>query len=72
MFERTDCLRPLAEIERVGRRLRYVQVDSWLTESQRRKFERWRLTERTYSDPAGWRLPLAEAGDRGHYGTVTE
>jgi hypothetical protein len=30
------------------------------------------LTARTYSDPAGWRLPFAEAGDHGHYGTVTE
>jgi len=72
-LERSDCVRALAEIERVGRRHRYVQVDSWLNESQREKFERWQLTARTYSDPAGWRRLFAEAGYRGdYYWTVTE
>jgi len=72
-LERADCVRALAEIERVGRRHRYVQVDSWLNESQREKFERWQLTARTYSDPAGWRRLFAEAAYRGdYYWTVTE
>jgi SAM-dependent methyltransferase len=72
-LERADCVRALSEIARVGRRHRYVQVDSWLNESQREKFERWQLTARTYSDPAGWRRLFAEAGYRGdYYWTVTE
>lgn len=71
-LERTDCVRALREIERVGRR-RYVQVDSWLTELQREKFERWQLTARTYSDPEGWRRLFAEAGYTGdYYWTLTE
>lgn len=70
---RADCVRALAEIERVARRHRYVQVDSWLNDLQREKFERWQLTAKTYSDPAGWRRLFAEAGYRGdYYWTVTE
>jgi hypothetical protein len=72
-LDRAGCVRALAEIERVARRHRYVQVDSWLNESQREKFERWQLTARTYFDPAGWRGLFAEAGYRGdYYWTVTE
>ncbi len=72
-LDRAACVRSLAEIERVTRRHRYVQVDSWLNESQREKFERWQLTAQTYSDPAGWRRLFTEAGYRGdYYWTVTE
>ena len=72
-LERADCVRALREMERVGRRRRYVQVDSWLTELQRQKFERWQLTARTYSDPGGWRRLFAEAGYTGdYYWTLTE
>ena len=72
-LERAACVRALADIERVSRRHRYVQVDSWLNDVQREKFERWQLTAQTYSDPAGWRSLFAEAGYRGdYYWTVTE
>lgn len=70
---RAACVRALAEIERVARGFRYVQVDSWLNDVQREKFERWQLTAETYSDPPGWRWLFAEAGYRGdYYWTVTE
>jgi SAM-dependent methyltransferase len=72
-LDRAGCIRALGEMERVGRGHRYVQVDSWLTELQREKFERWQLTARTYSDPDGWRRLFAEAGYTGdYYWTVTE
>lgn len=72
-LDRSGCVRALAEMERVGRGHRYVQVDSWLTELQREKFERWQLTARTYSDPDGWRRLFAEAGYTGdYYWTLTE
>ncbi len=48
-LDRAGCIRALGEMERVGRGHRYVQVDSWLNELQREKFERWQLTARTYS-----------------------
>lgn len=72
-LDRAECVRALGEMERVSRRHRYVQVDSWLDELQREKFERWQLTARTYSDPEGWRRLFAEAGYTGdYYWTVTE
>jgi len=72
-LDRPACVRALVEIERVSRGHRYVQVDSWLNEVQREKFERWQLTALTYSDPAGWRRLFAEAGYHGdYYWTVTE
>jgi SAM-dependent methyltransferase len=72
-LERPRCVRAIREMERVSRRFKYVQVDSWLTESQRIAFERWQLTALTYSDPAGWRRLFAEAGYSGdYYWTLTE
>lgn len=72
-LDRPACLQALREIERVGRRHRYVQVDSWLDELQRKKFERWQLTALTYSDPDGWRQLFREAGYTGdYYWTLTE
>ena len=72
-LDRPTCLQALREIERVGRRHRYVQVDSWLNELQRQKFERWQLTALTYSDPDGWRQLFRDAGYTGdYYWTLTE
>ena len=72
-LDRPACVEALREIERVSRRHRYVQVDSWLTDEQRAKFERWQLTAATYSDPEGWRRLFREAGYGGdYYWTITE
>ena len=72
-LDRPRCVQAIREMERVSRRFKYVQVDSWLTESQRIAFERWQLTALTYSDPGGWRRLFAEAGYSGdYYWTLTE
>ena len=72
-LDRERCLVALREMERVSRRFKYVQVDSWLTEEQHQNFERWVLTALTYHDPDGWRTLFAEAGFTGdYYWTVTE
>ena len=72
-LDRPRCVQAIREMERVSRRFKYVQVDSWLTESQRIAFERWQLTALTYSDPVGWRRLFAEAGYSGdYYWTLTE
>lgn len=68
-----ECRRAIREMERVSRRHKYLQVDSWLTEEQRGNFERWQLTAVTYFDPAGWRKVFQEAGYTGdYYWTLTE
>jgi SAM-dependent methyltransferase len=72
-LERGQCVTALREFERVGRRYKYVQVDSWLDEGQRRDFEHWVLTALTYYDPEGWRRLFAESGYTGdYYWTITE
>jgi len=67
------CREAIREIERVSRRFKYVQVDSYRTEEERRKFERWQLTALTYFDPDGWRLLFRDAGyDGDYFWTITE
>jgi SAM-dependent methyltransferase len=67
------CLRAIDEMERVGRRFKYLQVDSYRNEEEREKFERWQLTARTHFDPDGWRKVFREAGYAGDYSwTITE
>jgi cyclopropane fatty-acyl-phospholipid synthase-like methyltransferase len=67
------CESALREFERVSRRFKYVQVDSWLTAEQRDNFERWVLTAQTYFAPDGWRRFFAAAGYTGdYYWTITE
>ena len=72
-LELDDCIQAIREMERVSRRHKYLQVDSWLSEEQREKFERWQLTAVTYFDAAGWRAVFEKAGYTGeYYWTLTE
>ena len=68
-----SCVRAIGEMERVGRRFKYLQVDSYRNEEERDKFERWQLTALTHFDPDGWRKVFREAGYAGDYSwTITE
>ena len=72
-LELERCKRAIREIERVSRKYKYIQVDSWLSEEQHRNLERWQLTALTYLDPEGWKRLFAEAGYTGdYYWTITE
>ncbi len=72
-LELERCKEAIREMERVGRRNKYLQVDSWLNEEQRQNFEQWQLTARTYFDPDGWRRVFAAAGYTGeYYWTITQ
>jgi cyclopropane fatty-acyl-phospholipid synthase-like methyltransferase len=67
------CEAALREMERVSRRGKYVQVDSYRNEQERENFERWQLTAVTHFDPDGWRRVFAKAGYTGEYfWTITE
>lgn len=67
------CLQAIREMERVSRRGKYLQVDSYRNEEEREKFERWQLTAVTHFDPDGWRRVFREAGYTGEYAwTITE
>ncbi len=60
-------------MERVSRKHKYPQVDSYLSQEQRRNFERWVLTAVTHFDPDGWKRLFEKAGYSGeYYWTLTE
>jgi SAM-dependent methyltransferase len=72
-LSRERCATALREMERVSRRAKYLQVDSWLDDEQQRNLDRWALTALTYFEPDGWRRLFAEAGYEGdYYWTITE
>jgi Methyltransferase domain len=72
-LELSRCRTAIREMERVSRRGKYLQVDSYRTPEEREKFERWVLTALTHFDPDGWRALLREAGYTGeYYWTTTE
>lgn len=72
-LEIESCVLAIREMERVSRRFKYLQVDSYLSEGQRRDFERWQLTALTHFPPDGWRRLFTEAGYTGDYSwTITE
>ena len=72
-LELPRCIQAIREIERVSRRFKYLQVDSYRNDDEREKFERWVLTAVTHFDPDGWRRVFAEAGYTGDYSwTITE
>jgi SAM-dependent methyltransferase len=68
-----ECRQAIREMERVSRRAKYLQVDSYRTAEERESFERWQLTALTHFDPDGWRRVFDEAGYTGdYYWTITE
>lgn len=70
---RDQCLEAVREIQRVSRRHKYIQVDSWLNDEQRENLKRWVLTAETYFDPEGWQSLFRQAGYTGdYYWTLTE
>lgn len=72
-LELERCRQAIREMERVSRRHKYLQVDSWATEEQHENFERWQLTAVTYFPPDAWRQLFAEVGYTGdYYWTITE
>jgi SAM-dependent methyltransferase len=72
-LDREGCLRSLREMMRVAPRGGFVQVDAYRDETEKRLFEDWMLTARTYLDPDGWRALFAEAGFTGdYYWTIIE
>lgn len=72
-LDRAGCLRSLQEMRRVAPGGGFVQVDAYRNETERRLFEDWMLTAKSWLDPDGWRALFAEADYRGdYYWTIIE
>jgi len=72
-LEFDDCCKAIQEMERVGRKYKYLQVDSWRNEQERINLEEWQLTAVTYMSTEDWKKLLNELGYTGDYcWTITE
>jgi ubiquinone/menaquinone biosynthesis C-methylase UbiE len=66
-LDRAGSIQALKEIERVASGRAYVQVDAYRSPEERRVFEEWMLTAKTYGMPQDWVEILDEAGYTGDY-----
>lgn len=72
-LDRAGCIQALKEMERVAPGRGFVQVDAYRNPEERRVFEDWMLTARTYGRPEDWIEILHEAGYTGdYYWTILE
>ena len=70
-LHKPELIQALHEMERLARKGKFVQVDSYRTEEERAIFESWVLTAHTYGYPHEWRALFDEAGYTGdHYWTL--
>jgi len=60
----------LAEIERVGRRSKYVMVESYRDEREKANLLYWQLTCKSFYSVADWEWLYSKAGYGGDYGFI--
>jgi len=65
-----DLYRALGEIERVGRRDKYILMDSYRTEQEKVNLLYWQLTCECFFTPAEWEFLFEQAGYGGDYGFI--
>lgn len=66
-LKRPELILALREMERLARKGKFLQVDSFHTPEQKAIFESWVLTAYTYGYPHEWEAIFAEAGYTGDY-----
>jgi SAM-dependent methyltransferase len=72
-LERDECIYALREMQRVSPKAGYVQVDAYRSAAERKIFEDWMLTAKTYGMPSDWLKILEYAGYKGdYYWTILE
>ena len=62
-----DCLTSLKEIERVGKKNKFIYVDAWRTEEERQNMAKWVLTGLTVMSTDQWKQLFKLAGYTGDY-----
>lgn len=66
-LKKPELLTALREMERLARKGKFLQVDSFRTPEEKDIFESWVLTAYTYGYPHEWEAIFAEAGYAGDY-----
>ena len=65
-----DLYRGLREIERVGKRNKYILMDSYRNEQEKVNLLYWQLTCECFFTPVEWEFIFKEAGYTGDYGFI--
>jgi hypothetical protein len=59
-------------MERVSKKYKYLQMDSWFNEEQKEKLMKWALTAITFMDTENWKQFFSDVGYTGdYYWTIT-
>jgi len=66
-LKKPELIRALQEMERLARKGKFLQVDSYRTPDEKEIFESWVLTAYTYGYPHEWETIFKEAGYAGDY-----
>lgn len=66
-LEKPGLIQALREMERLARKGKFLQVDSFRTPEEKEIFESWVLTAHTYGYPHEWEAIFKEAGYTGDY-----
>lgn len=66
-LNRADCKLALSEMERVSKKGKFVTVDAYRNEEERKRMGMWNLTALTYMSVDDWKQFFKEAGYSGDY-----
>lgn len=66
-LDREGCKRALQEIERVSRKDKFITVDAYRNEEEKKRMDKWNLTALTYMHIDEWKKFFDEVGYTGDY-----
>jgi SAM-dependent methyltransferase len=66
-LEREDCKKALQEIERVSSNGKFITVDAYFNDDEKKRMDMWNLTALTYMHTDEWKGFFQEAGYTGDY-----
>ena len=66
-LEREDCKKALQELERVSAGGKFVTVDAYFNDDEKKRMDMWNLTALTYMQTDEWKEFFKEAGYTGDY-----
>jgi len=66
-LDKNDCPKALQEIERVSRSGKFITVDAYHNDEEKRRMDMWNLTALTYMSVPEWKTYFNETGYTGDY-----
>ena len=66
-LEREDCKKALRELERVSANSKFITVDAYFNDEEKKRMDMWNLTALTYMHAEEWKEFFKEAGYTGDY-----